>query len=140
MIWYTGHGERMTGNWCFNDDVVSFEDLFTLYQQHFKGKMLSIISDCCYSGQWVHRCADMLESLKIEPCGHKAIAAGFLIKIFAACQPDEVAFDTIFSKQCVNLRSTDSLMLFSIEPVEIKHCNRSQYPIAITEYNQGHLL
>uniref|UniRef100_A0A1X7VFE7 Uncharacterized protein n=1 Tax=Amphimedon queenslandica TaxID=400682 RepID=A0A1X7VFE7_AMPQE len=53
---YTGHGEKDTGNWCFKDGVISFNDIFELYINHFKGKPLSITSDCSYSGNWINEC------------------------------------------------------------------------------------
>ena len=41
-LWYTGHGERGTGNWCFKDGVITFEDIFGLYMDHMRGKRLTI--------------------------------------------------------------------------------------------------
>lgn len=122
----------MTGNWCFKDGVISFEEIFSLYQQHFNGRLLTIVSDCCYAGQWVHRCADKLDSLNIGACGHKARAAGLILKIFTACQPDETAFDTVYAKKCVWTEpARDSLMVFNQKAVEIKQCSRFQTPSAI---------
>ena len=94
LIWYTGHGERGTGNWCFKDGFVTFEQILQLYKQHFLGKMLTLICDCCYAGQWVHRFTETLDSLKIGACGHKAMEAGYYIKVFTACHANQTAFDT----------------------------------------------
>ena len=131
LIWYTGHGERMTGNWCFKDGIISFEDIFHLYQENFRGKMLTIVSDCCYAGQWVHRSVEKLDRLKVGACGHKARAAGLILKIFAACQPNETAFDGVYTKECVSIEPTKSLMLFYFKAVEIKQHSRFQTPFGI---------
>lgn len=132
LIWYTGHGEKMTGNWCFKDGIISFEDIYNLYQKHFNGRMLTIVSDCCYSGQWTLMFAEKLDSLKVGACGHKANEAGIVLKVFAACMPNETAFDTIYAKKCVSITpSNNNLMMFFFNEIKINKCGRSQTPIAI---------
>jgi hypothetical protein len=86
-LWYTGHGQRGTGNWCFEDGAISLEDLIRLYEMCFKGRLLTIITDCSYSGHWAYQMASILDSMNIPPCGHKAIEEGYLIKVHASCQP-----------------------------------------------------
>ena len=71
LIWYTGHGEKATGNWCFKVGVISFEDLFALYMDHFRGKVLTLVCDCSYSGSWVEQCAMKLDEIGIPSCGHQ---------------------------------------------------------------------
>ena len=91
MIYYTGYGEEGTGNWCFKDGTISFQDIFTLYKTYLKEKLLYIFSDCCYSGQWVVDCAKCLDEMGIGACGHQAIKRGILFKVIASCQPNQKA-------------------------------------------------
>ena len=97
-IWYMGHSEEGTGNWCFKDGTISFQEIFDLYMTHSPGKLLVITSDCCYSGNWVHRCTETLDNkLGIPPCGHKARERGVLIKVCASCRGNEKATELCFS-------------------------------------------
>ena len=91
MIYYTGYGEEKTGNWCFKDGTISFRDIFSLYKKYLAGKFLYIITDCCYSGQWVIDCAKHLDDIGMKACGHEARKQGILIKVFASCQPSQKA-------------------------------------------------
>ena len=97
-IWYMGHSEEGTGDWCFKDGTISFQEIFDLYMTHFQGRLLHIISDCCYSGNWVHRCTETLDNkLGIPPCGHKARERGVLIKLYTACQGNQKASEPCLS-------------------------------------------
>lgn len=102
LIWYTGHGERGTGNWIFQNGNVKFEDIYRLYKRYFKGRYLYIVSDCCYSGSWVEMCAKLLDRDGIE-CGHAAEREGVYIKVFAACLPNEAAYDKYYT-QCKGVK------------------------------------
>ena len=53
------------------------------------------MSDCCYSGAWVKECADLLDKDDIK-CGHDAKRHGIFIKVFAACLPNESAYDKFY--------------------------------------------
>ena len=90
-IWYTGHGERGTGNWCFQDGVISFEDIFALYMDHIRGKRLTLICDCSYSGSWVEQCAKKLDEIGIPSCGHHTREQGILINVYCSCRHDQQA-------------------------------------------------
>ena len=90
-IYCTGYGEEGTGNWCFKDGTISFQDIFMLYKKYLKEKMLIINSDCCYSGQWVVDAAKCLDEMGIGACGHQAIKHGMLLKVFTSCQPNQTA-------------------------------------------------
>ena len=90
-IYYNGYGEKGTGNWCFKDGTISFQEIFTLYKTHLNGKLLYIYSDCCYSGNWVVDCAKCLDEMGIGACGHQAMQQNVLIKIFTSCRPNEKA-------------------------------------------------
>jgi len=50
FIYYSGHGERGTGNWCFPDGSrIGLEDIVKLNNTGWK---LMIHCDCCFSGHW----------------------------------------------------------------------------------------
>ena len=89
IIWYTGHGEKNTGNWCFKDGVITFQDIFGLYMNHFRGKQLNIDSDCSYSGNWIKDCVKTLDDLGIPSCGHCTREQGILLKMFCSCGTNE---------------------------------------------------
>ncbi|XP_065903617.1 uncharacterized protein [Dysidea avara] len=91
MLYYTGYGEESTGNWCFKDGTITFQNIFTLYKKYLKGKLLYIATDCSYSGQWVVECAKCLDEMAIGACGHKTREQGILIKVWASCQPHQKA-------------------------------------------------
>ena len=88
---YLGHSEKDTGNWCFRDGTISFSEVFSLYKQHCPGKLLTIQSDCCHSGQWATDCAKTLDSLGVPPCGHRSRERGILLRVFASCKPHQKA-------------------------------------------------
>ena len=50
-VCYFGPGKRSTGDWCFEDGFITFRDIAELYIKHFRGRVLSIHSDCSYAGQ-----------------------------------------------------------------------------------------
>ena len=112
LIYYTGHGEEETGNWCFKDGVITFKEMFDLYERHFRGKLLYLICDCCYSGQWIQRCGEALDSMSIGACGHQAREHCILMKISAACLPSETAWDTHYSSDGVTLGSDGRLAFY----------------------------
>ena len=75
-----------TGNWCFKDGVITFQDIYNLYIKHFSGKRLSIVSDCSYSGNWVRECAKVYDEQGILACGHHSRERGLLIAVSASCK------------------------------------------------------
>ena len=101
LIWYTGHGEKATGNWCFKDGVISFEDLFALYMDHFRGKVLTLVCDCSYSGRWVEQCAKKLDEIGIPSCGHHTRDQGILIKVYCSCKSDQKSEMLVFCNEGV---------------------------------------
>ena len=132
MIWYTGHGEEGTGNWCFKDGVITFEEVFALYIKHFQGKLLGLICDCCYAGHWIQRCGETLDAMNIGACGHQARQNGILIKIGASCLPDQTACDTCYSSNGVRLSSDGRLSFLpgkEIGPTQTAH---------ITDFTEPH--
>ena len=112
MIWYSGHGVQGSGDWVFSDGNISFRDIYDLYNKHFHGKMLYIVVDCCFAGQWVQTLAMCLTSQNIGACGHYARDRGILIKIMAACQSDELAYDGAYSEKAVFIDASDKHLTF----------------------------
>mmetsp|Transcript_29767 Transcript_29767/g.54832 ORF Transcript_29767/g.54832 Transcript_29767/m.54832 type:complete len:238 (-) Transcript_29767:297-1010(-) len=80
LIYYTGHGDS-DGDWCFPDGYITFDDVERYHHCHSSGYVVTVISDCCHSGQWV------LQS-----------AAKTKMSVFAACGPCECAINCIFSQ------------------------------------------
>ena len=109
VIKYMGHSEKGTGNWCFKNGTISFQEIFNLYRKHCQNKSLYILTDCCYSGHWVRECAKTLDSLGIPPCGHRARENGALVKVFASCQPDEEAAEPCYSMEAVTVDDDGSV-------------------------------
>ena len=112
-LYYLGHSEEGTGNWCFKDGTISFQEIFDLYRRHCPGKGLTIMSDCCYSGNWVRECAKTLDSLGIPPCGHRAREQGILIKVIASCQPDQKAAEPFYSVEGVTVNEDGTLIFWN---------------------------
>ncbi|CAH3144891.1 unnamed protein product, partial [Porites lobata] len=54
MLYYTGHGETGTGNWCFANGTISIEEISNLLPVDCFYPM--IFSDACYSGHWANFC------------------------------------------------------------------------------------
>ena len=54
MLYYTGHGEIFTGNWCFHDGTISIQEIFDMVPKDEYYPM--IFSDACYSGHWADFC------------------------------------------------------------------------------------
>ena len=112
---YLGHSEEGTGNWCFKDGTISFQEIFALYRKHCHtcSMTMEIITDCCYSGQWTIDCAKTLDSLGIPPCGHRAREQGILVKVFASCQPDQKAAELCYSMEGVTVKDDGTQKLWS---------------------------
>ncbi|XP_019849060.1 PREDICTED: uncharacterized protein LOC109580415 [Amphimedon queenslandica] len=107
ILYYTGHGEKDTGNWCFKDGVISFNDIFELYVNHFKGKPLTIVSDCSYSGNWINECGKRLDELNVLSCGHHTREQGLLFKIYASCRPNQEATALCYINEAVEYSEAD---------------------------------
>ena len=100
VVHYYGNGRRFKGDWCFKDGYITFRDMMEVYMEHYRGRVLTIISDCSYSGSWVKECYDFMDDLGVSPCGHCAIKKGILLKVFGSCKPNEMA-----ATLCYNLRA-----------------------------------
>ena len=112
IIYYCGNGKRNTGDWCFSDGFVTFDDITTLYNSFFKGQVLTIVTDCSYSGNWVKACSQYLDEQGVQPCGHSAKDKGIFLKVYASCKPTEVAATLCFSVQAAHNDKNKGIMSY----------------------------
>ena len=106
---YTGHGEKNTGNWCFKDGVITFQDIFGLYMDCFRGKRLKIHSDCSYSGNWIKDCVKTLDDLGIPSCGHHTREQEILLRIWCSCGANEEATALCYITEANEFDETNKL-------------------------------
>ena len=78
------------------DGCLAFEDIYNLYMRYFLGRCLYIVTDCCYSGSWVKDCAQLLDRDGLM-CAHDTKREKVYIKVFAACLPNEQAWDKFYT-------------------------------------------
>ena len=79
---------------------------------HFKGKSLSITSDCSYSGNWINDCAKRLDEMNVPSCGHHTREHGLLFQIFTSCQLSEEATALCYINEAVRYSEADKAVLF----------------------------
>ena len=98
-----GHGQDGSGDWCFRGGFLTFRELFSIYMRLFRGKVLTLVIDSPYSGQWVYALIEELDRLEVPACGHKAIQRGILVKVCASCQRHEMPRERFYSVDgCTN--------------------------------------
>eukprot|EP01084_Bolivina_argentea_P091928 165460_1 len=78
IIYYTGHGEEDTGNWCFSDGVITLDQVVNVVSKYCH--IFEMFCDCCFSGNWAEELSEYANELKC-------------VKVYAACFPEEVAYD-----------------------------------------------
>ena len=54
--------------------------------KYSRGRVLTLVSDCHSSRDWVGQCAKFLDGQGVRRCGHSAREKGILLKVFAACR------------------------------------------------------
>ncbi|CAI8035371.1 hypothetical protein GBAR_LOCUS19859 [Geodia barretti] len=101
VIHYFGNGRKFRGDWCFSDGYITFQDLMDVYMETYRGRVLTIVSDCSHSGSWVKQCYEFFEGQGIIPCGHHAVKKGILLKVFTSCRQNDTASVLRFSMQCI---------------------------------------
>ena len=106
-IFYTGDSEEGTGNWCFKDGVITFRDIYDIYIKCFKGKRLSIISDCSYSGSWVNESVKIYDEQGILFCGHHSRERGILVSVLTSCKAYQQATILAFVKKAMKIVVTE---------------------------------
>ena len=70
LVCYFGNGQERDGAWCFRHGYITFEDILRVYKEHFAGKMMTVLSDCPLSHQWIQKYHIYLDQIHIRPCGH----------------------------------------------------------------------
>ena len=109
-IYYIGPGRRNTGDWCFKDGFITFNNIASLYKKHFYGKLLCIVSDCSYSGKWIKACTEFLDEHGVQPCGHSGRAANLFLTIASSCLPHQIPHSLLFSARgLANDKNTGTL-------------------------------
>ncbi len=68
-----------------------------LQNAHFKGRGLSIVTDCSYSGCWVKEALAFMDKQNVGPCAHTAKEKGILVEVFASCLANEIPAELAFS-------------------------------------------
>ena len=71
---------------------------------HFRGRVLTIESDCSYAGHWWKQLQTFMDEQGVQPCGHSARDRGILIKVFTSCQSNEVPHRLLYS---IRVRDND---------------------------------
>ena len=82
---------RLWSRWRKRCDII---ELYLRASHYFKGRVLSIVSDCSYSGCWVKDCAQFLDEQGVQPCGHKTREKGILISVFRS---NEIPTEYLYS-------------------------------------------
>jgi hypothetical protein len=82
ILYYSGHGKAKTGDWCFQGEFITLDDILSEWQRRPNGnrqQVLVIVADCCFSGAWV-----------------KALQRRCVRNVFmqASCGADELAAET----------------------------------------------
>jgi len=54
VLYYTGHGETGTGDWCMSDGTIRIQEIVNMLPEGCLYPM--IFSDCCFSGHWANFC------------------------------------------------------------------------------------
>ena len=52
---------------------------------HFRGHVLTVVSDCSYSGNWINACCEYLDEQGVKPCGHSVQERGIPLKVYTSC-------------------------------------------------------
>ena len=79
--------------------------------KHFRGKILTIQSDCSYAGSWVNKFMKFLDAQQVKPCGHSAREKGILLKVFASCQSNEVPYTLLYSLRANESQQNKKLVI-----------------------------
>ena len=93
--------------------MISFEDMFALYMDHFRGKVLTLICDCSYSDSWVEQCAKKLDEIGIPSCGHHTREQGILVKVYCSCKDDQQATMLAYCEEGVNVDAEGILRYYN---------------------------
>ncbi len=90
-----------------------------LYTEHFKKRVLTIVSDCSYSGRWVKEAMTFMDTQGVGPCGHQAKEKGILVKVLASCYANEVPAELAFSTHAATNNKNTGIIIYYINRKEI---------------------
>ena len=141
IIHYIGHGKKKTGDWCFSDGFITLREILDLYMSntHFKGRILSIVSDCSYSGSWVKECMEFMDEQGVGPCGHVAKEKGILVELYASCLSFETSVEMAFSAHCAKNDKNTGTLSFGL-PASLscaQQIHECQHPSGINSTQVG---
>ena len=102
IIYYFGPGKQSTGDWCFKDGFITFKELAEMYLKNFKGRVLTIDTDCSYAGNWIKAAIEFFEEMDTKPCGHSVKEKGILLKVFASCKSNQIPYKLAYSLHGTN--------------------------------------
>jgi len=91
MIWYFGPSRIFTGDWCFKYGFVTMEQIRQIYDEYFSGKVMTVVTDCNYSGSWVKSWMSYLEKRCIQPCQHSSRRNKTYLSFISSCGEYEKA-------------------------------------------------
>ena len=98
-----------------------------LYTQHFRGRVLTIVSDCSYSGSWVREAMAFMDEQGVGPCGHVAKEKGILVKVVASCLANDIPAELAFSTHCAENNASTGIMSYTID-FRSKEIHNDQHP------------
>ena len=124
---FSGPGKRNSGDWCFEDGFITLKEITDLYMNHFRGRVLTIHSDCSYAGQWMNQFQAFLDEQGVQPCGHSARDKGILLKLFASCQSNEVPYRLLYSIRANGNDKNNGQHFIKPDGFEIAHSQHSKF-------------
>ena len=124
VIHYIGPGRRGTGDWCFKDGFISFDEIMSLHAILLRNreKVLNIFSDCSYSGRWAELASEYMDKQKIQPCAHSAKAANTLLQVISSSLGSEVPRSMEFSVGVLKNDKNSGCFYFKGDPL-CQFCN-----------------
>ena len=98
-----------------------------LHTQHFRGRVLTIVSDCRYSGSWVREAMAFMDEQGVGPCGHVAKEKGILVKVLTSCLANEIPAELAFSTHCA-MNNTSTGVIGYVIYFRSKEIHDGQHP------------
>ena len=65
QIYYTGHSELNTGNWIFNNGIITFKQIINIIINNWGNQFFDIFCDCDFSGNWTKQLYKYINKLRI---------------------------------------------------------------------------
>ena len=125
LLYYHGPGRKGTGDWCFADGFITFQDIADLYIKYFVVSVLVIHTDCSYSGSWVKSCGEFLDKKGVQPCGHSAREKGILIKVFASSKATEAAQSLYYSTRVARNKTNSGELCVALSVADdLQYCTQ----------------